>query len=85
MVEFTKRIDVVCIEAKDLSLDHKEIENVYSAVDERQISAFKFMKERFEKVERRVLDQVRTEIEDKGIQVRSLPRQIQSVGCRRKI
>jgi len=81
LIEFTKKFDNVSLNAKDFPATHEDIENAYNTVEEEQISALRFMKERIETLEKRRLEQMIITVEDNGVQVRSLPRPIQSVGC----
>jgi len=81
LVKFTKKFDNVSLNAVDFRATREDIEDAYNAVEEEQISALRFMKKRIETLERRRLEQMGITVEDDGIQVRSLPRPIQSVGC----
>ena len=81
LVEFTKKFDNVSLDAEDFPATRDDIEDAYNAVDEEQISALRFMKERIETLEKRRLEQTAITVEENGIQVRSSPRPIQSVGC----
>jgi len=81
LVEFTKKFDNVSLDAEDFLTTREDVEDAYDAVTEQQISALRFIKERIETLEKRCLEQVSITVEDNGIEVRSLPRPIQSVGC----
>lgn len=81
LVKFTKKFDNVSLDAEDFLTTHEDIEEAYDKVNEQQISALRLMKERIETIEKRRLEQVSITVEDDGIEVRSLPYPIQSVGC----
>ncbi len=81
LVKFTKKFDNVSLDAEDFLTTHEDIEDAYDKVNEQQISALRLMKERIETIEKRRLEQVSITVEDNGIEVRSLPYPIQSVGC----
>lgn len=81
LIEFTKKFDNVSLDAEDFRVTREEIEDAYNAVDEEQISALRFMKEKIERLERSLLGQISIATEDNGIKIRSLPLPIQSVGC----
>ena len=81
LIKFTEKFDKTALDAKDIRVTTEEIKEAYETVSEEQISALKFMKEKVETVEKRTLEQIKIEFEENDIQVRNLPRPIQSVGC----
>ena len=81
LIKFTNRFDKTTLDTKDLRVTTEEIEEAYEAVSQEQMSALEFMKEKVETVEKRTLEQIKIKVEKNGIQVRNLPRPIQSVGC----
>ena len=81
LIKYTKKFDRTKLDAEKLQVAIKEIENAYEAVTEEQISAIKFMKEKIETIERLILKQARTEVENNAVRVCVLPRPIESVGC----
>jgi len=81
LIKFTNKFDKTTLDAKNLRVTTKEIEEAYEAVSQEQVSALEFMKEKVETVEKRTLEQIKIEVKENGIQVRNLPRPIQSVGC----
>jgi len=81
LIKFTNKFDKTTLDAQSLHVTNEEIEQAYEAVNEEQVSALEFMKEKVETVEKRTLEQIKIKVEENGIQVRNLPRPIQSVGC----
>jgi len=81
LIEFTKKFDNVDLSPKNLRVTQGEIKRAYGMVSEEQISALRFMKERVENLEKRLLEQVTVQLEDNGVKVYGSPRPIQSVGC----
>jgi len=81
IIKYTKKFDRTTLDAEKLHVTDEEIKEAYEAVTEEQISAIKFMKEKIETVERRVLKQARTDVENDAFRVRVLPRPIESIGC----
>ena len=75
-----KKFDHAELISENLCVSEREIEEAYSKVDEEQISALKFMKDKVETFERRLLERVSITIED-DIKVHVTIRPIQSVGC----
>jgi len=81
LIEFTKKFDHVDLSPKNLRVSQEEIKRAYETVNEEQISALRFMKERVESLEKRLLEQVTVQLEGDGVRVYGSPRPIQSVGC----
>jgi len=81
LVEFTKEFDKTSLQIGSLQVTREEIRGAYEKVNGEQISALKFMKEKVETLEKRILEQVKIEVLGNGIRVRNLPLPIQSVGC----
>ncbi len=81
LIEFTKKFDNVDLSPQNLRVSQGEIKRAYETVSEEQISALRFMKERVENLEKRLLDRVTVQLEENGVKVYGFPRPIQSVGC----
>jgi histidinol dehydrogenase len=81
LTEFTEKLDKARIDAEDLRVTKEEVEEAYEAVSEEQISALKFMKDKVSSFEKLVLEQARIETSKDGINVQSVLRPIESVGC----
>jgi len=81
LLRFTNKFDKAVLETADLRVTAEEIDKAYEEVSEEQVSALEFMRNKLEIVEKRVLEQIKIEVEENDILVRSLPRPIQSVGC----
>ena len=81
LIELTEKFDTARLEAKDLQVTPREIEEAYKAVGEEQISALKFMKDKVSAFEKLVLKQVGFKTSQAGIAVQNVLRPIESVGC----
>ncbi len=81
LVEFTREFDNVSLEVEDFSVTPTDIEEAYCAVEGEQISSLRFLRRRIEALERKRLERMFIKVGDNGIQVRSLPCPIKSVGC----
>jgi len=81
LVDFTLKFDGVRLSPSCLQVNRKEIEEAYEKVDREQISAIEFTKNRVERLERKVLEQINFELESEGTRVRNQVFPIRSVGC----
>lgn len=82
LLDLTAKFDGVRLRAEQLKVSREEIDEAYSRVSGEQLSAIKLAKERVERFERRVLEQIGFEYEDElGVKVRWESRPIRSVGC----
>ena len=81
LVELTEKFDKARLEAKDLLVSQREIEEAYKSVGEDQLSALKFMKDKVSSFEKLVLNQAGFETFNEGIAVHNVLRPIESVGC----
>jgi len=81
LIEFTKKFDNVDLSPKNLLITQEEIKRAYETVSDEQISALRFIKERIESLEKRLLEQLTVQLEDDDVKVYVSPRPIQSVGC----
>ncbi|MEM2110301.1 MAG: histidinol dehydrogenase [Candidatus Bathyarchaeia archaeon] len=81
LFEFTMKFDCVKLTSKGLCVSREEIERAYKKVDEEQISAVKFAKNRVETLEKDLLARIIYEYEYEGIRIRRDIRPFQSVGC----
>jgi len=81
LIEFTKKFDNVDLTPEGLRVTRSEIKDAYSAVSEEQVSALKFMKEKVEALEKRLLERIKVVSEEDGVRIYASSRPIQSVGC----
>lgn len=81
LIDFTEKFDKITLDAKSLRVTAGEIKEAYDAVNEEQIAAIKFMKEKIETIEKCTLAQMKIEVKKNGVRVQSVSRPIQSVGC----
>ena len=81
LIELTEKFDKARLEAKDLQVVPKEIEEAYEVVSKAQIDALKFMKDKVSAFEKLVLKQAGFKTSSKGISIRNALRPIASVGC----
>ncbi len=82
LVEFTEKFDKATLQAKNLRVSADETETAYSEVTEEQVSAIRLIKDKLGKMEKLTLQRVPlTESKSEGINVQTVVRPIQSVGC----
>jgi histidinol dehydrogenase len=81
LIELTEKFDQARLEAKELQVTPKEIEEAYKAVGKEQVAALKFMKNKVSALEKLTLKQVGFKTSQDGITVQSVLRPIESVGC----
>lgn len=81
LIELTEKFDKAQLEAKDLRVTAREIEEAYKAVGEEQISVLKFMKDKVSAFEKLAFKQVGFKTCREGIVVQNVLRPIESVGC----
>ncbi|MBS7649459.1 histidinol dehydrogenase [Candidatus Bathyarchaeota archaeon] len=82
LIDLTAKFDGVNLPTEKLRVSRGEMKEAYSRVDEKQISAIKFLKDRVERFEGEILARIRFEYEDKlGVRIRREYRPIRSVGC----
>ena len=80
LLEFTQKFDHTNLTPENFCVTKEEIEDAYSMVSKKQISALEFMKDKIENFERQLLKQIDLTIDD-DIRVQIIPRPIQSIGC----
>lgn len=81
LFEFTEKFDKAKLSEKTLRVTKKEIEDAYRSVKQEQIAALKLMKERLASREKLALQQIQTQTSYEGINVQTVLRPIESVGC----
>ena len=81
LIALTEQFDGARLEAKDLQVKPSEIKNAYNEVNQKQIDALKFMKNKVSAFEQLVLKQVGFKTSSEGITVQNVLRPIESVGC----
>ena len=81
LLALTEQFDEARLEAKDLQVKPSEIKNAYNEVNQKQIDALKFMKNKVSAFEQLVLKQVGFKTSSEGITVQNVLRPIESVGC----
>jgi histidinol dehydrogenase len=81
LVEFTKKFDKVSLDAGSLKVSREEVSEAYTKVTEDQIHALKFIKERLEAVERKVLEKVNLTVKVDGVQIDIRTCPLRRVGC----
>ena len=81
LIEFTEKFDKARLAVKDLRVTPSEIEEAYEAVDNAQVAALKFMKNKVSAFEKLVLKQAGFKTSQDGVTVQNVLRPIESVGC----
>jgi histidinol dehydrogenase len=81
LVELTQKLDKARLDAKELRVIPREIEEAYKAVGKDQVSALKFMKAKVSSFEKLVLKQAGFKTSKEGIAIQNVLRPIESVGC----
>ncbi|HLE76015.1 MAG TPA: histidinol dehydrogenase [Candidatus Bathyarchaeia archaeon] len=81
LIEFAEKFDKATLEAENLRVTAKEIEEAYKATSKEQISALKLMKSKVGSLENRVLERIKIATSKDGIAVQTALRPIESVGC----
>jgi len=81
LIECTSKFDKVKLSPSTLRVSREEIESAYAQIDEEQVSAIKFAKNRIEAFERNLLSRTDFEYHSEGVRVLSRVVPIRSVGC----
>lgn len=81
LVEFTEKFDGITLSPGDLSVGREEVERAYENVDNEQISAIEFAKQRVEALERSLLMRLNFHYEYEGLKIHHRTQPLQSVGC----
>ncbi len=81
LFEFTEKFDKAKLSENTLRVTQKEIEASYGNVRQEQIAALKLMKDRLVSREKLVLQQIQMKTSYEGINVQTVLRPIESVGC----
>jgi histidinol dehydrogenase len=81
LVTLTEKYDKARLEAKDLRVTPREIEEAYKTVSKQQVAALKFIKDNVSRFEKLTLDQAGFKASKDGITVQNVLRPIESVGC----
>ena len=81
LIELTEKFEKVRLETKDLRVNLKEIKEAYKQVENRQVQALRFMKNKVSTFEQLALKQVGFETSQEGVTVQSVSRPVESVGC----
>jgi histidinol dehydrogenase len=81
LIELTEKFEKVRLEIKDLRVNLKEIKEAYKQVENRQVQALRFMKNKVSTFEQLALKQVGFETSQEGVTVQSVSRPVESVGC----
>jgi len=81
LFEFTEKFDRAKLSEKTLRVTQKEIEASYGNVKQEQIAALKLMKDRLASREKLVLQQIQMKTSYEDINVQTVLRPIESVGC----
>jgi histidinol dehydrogenase len=81
LIELTEKFDKARLDAKDLQVTPREIEEAYRAASKEQVAALKFIKDKVSAFEKLALDQVGFKTSKEGITVQNVLRPIESVGC----
>jgi histidinol dehydrogenase len=81
LIELTEKFEKVRLEIKDLRVNLKEIKEAYKQVENRQVHALRFMKNKVSTFEQLALKQVGFETSQEGVTVQSVSRPVESVGC----
>jgi histidinol dehydrogenase len=81
LTTFTEQFDEARLEAKDLPVTPEEIKEAYNKVNQEQIDAIKFMKNKVSAFEKLALNQAGFKTSQNGVKVQNVLRPIESVGC----
>lgn len=83
LIKFMKKIDKSNLSIEDLIVKKSDIEKAYDKISDEQIEALKFMKERIEKFEKKILERICFKYVDSeyGLEVKYTYKPIESVGC----
>ncbi|MHA2277943.1 MAG: histidinol dehydrogenase, partial [Candidatus Kariarchaeaceae archaeon] len=83
LITYTKKFDMVDLDANSLSVNEKEIQRAYGKVSKDKILALRFVKKRIENFQKAVLKRVNFTWNDgrKGVKIRNVVRPIESVAC----
>jgi histidinol dehydrogenase len=81
LIAFTEQFDEAHLEAKGLQVTPREIKDAYNKVDTEQIDALKFIKNKVSAFEKLTLKQAGFKTSQDGVDVQSVLRPIESVGC----
>ncbi|MCK5628294.1 histidinol dehydrogenase [Candidatus Bathyarchaeota archaeon] len=81
LVEFTERFDKTKLRPEQLQVSSDEIEEAYGEVNQQQIGAIKFIKEKTTSFEKLIFEKQHLETTKDGIVVQNALRPIESVGC----
>jgi histidinol dehydrogenase len=81
LIELTEKFDKARLDAKDLQVTPREIEEANRAASKEQVAALKFIKDKVSAFEKLALDQVGFKTSKEGITVQNVLRPIESVGC----
>src|SRR3972149_6202595 len=71
LIEFAEKFDKATLEAENLRVTAKEIEEAYKATSKEQISALKLMKSKVGSLENRVLERIKIATSKDGIAVQT--------------
>jgi histidinol dehydrogenase len=81
LIELTKKFDEARLEDRALRVTSREIKDAYNEVNQEQVAALKFMKDKISRFEKLTLKQAGFKASKEGITVQSVLRPIESVGC----
>lgn len=83
LIKFMKKIDKVDLDIDKIIVKKSDIEKAYEKISDEQIEALKFMKERIEKFEKKILENIRFKYIDSeyGLEVKYTYKPIESIGC----
>lgn len=81
LIEYAEKFDKAKLTPQTLKASKQEIKEAYSCVTQEQIEAIKFMKEKVAAFQKQLLDQTEVKTSSEGINVRTVLRPLDSVGC----
>lgn len=81
LLGFTEKFDKAKLDRQNLRVKQKEIDEAYTKVSEKQVSAIRFMKDRVRAFEKRNFYRGKVEFSENGVTVQNVLRPITSVGC----
>ncbi|MGF3522031.1 MAG: histidinol dehydrogenase [Candidatus Bathyarchaeia archaeon] len=81
LFEFTEKFDKAKLSEKTLRVTKKEVEDAYRNVKQEQVAALQLMKDRLAAREKLALQQIQLQTTYEGINVQTVLRPIESVGC----
>lgn len=81
LLDYTEKFDGIKLSTHQIRVEKEDIRKAYRKVSKEQISAIKFIKERVEKFQKKILKRLVFEYDANGIRIRSCTSPIRRLGC----